>query len=186
MAMKEFTEAGFDYIGMDHFAKPSDELARARGNRTLWRNFQGYTTKGGTDLLGFGMSAIGKMHGTFVQNQRELKPYEEAIRHGPAATARGFRLSKDDLIRARVIQNLLCHAVVVKTEVETEFGIHFDRYFEEPLKKLKPAEQDGLVELKTHEIRATGMGRVFLRNLAMPFDAYLPKEGERKIFSQTV
>lgn len=186
LAMKRFTQAGFDYIGMDHFAKYGDELSRARANRTLWRNFQGYTTKAGTDLIGFGMSAIGQVNGCFIQNQRELKPYEDAIIQNGAATVRGFKLSKDDKIRARLIQNLLCHAVVVKSEIEREFGIKFDDYFSEALKNLKPLVDDGLVELSKTEIRPTELGRVFLRNLAMPFDAYLPKEGEKKVFSKTV
>ncbi len=127
-ALRRFTDAGFDYIGMDHFAKPDDELSKARRNRTLWRNFQGYTTKAGTDLFGLGMSAISNVHGGFFQNEKDLKKYQEKIRTGPA-TIRGFRLSQDDKIRARVIQNLLCHAEVVKSEIEKMFGINFDDYF---------------------------------------------------------
>jgi len=185
-ALKSFTQAGFQYIGMDHFAKPEDELAAARRNRTLWRNFQGYTTKAGTDLFGIGMSAIGCIHGAYVQNQREINPYQEAIERGGAATLRGFRLSQDDKVRARVIQNLLCHAVVVKSEIEKEFGIQFDSYFYESLKKLKGCADDGLVTLSSGEICPTEVGRIFLRNLAMPFDAYLPKPGEKRIFSRTI
>jgi oxygen-independent coproporphyrinogen-3 oxidase len=185
-AMQKFTAAGFDYIGMDHFAKPNDKLAVARKNRTLWRNFQGYTTKAGTDLFGLGMSAIGNVHGGYYQNQRELIPYQNAIKFNGTATVRGFKLSKDDTIRARVIQSLLCHAVVIKSEIENEFAISFDSYFADALTKLKPLESDGLVQLTPTEIRPTDIGRVFLRNLAMPFDAYLPKEGEKKVFSRTV
>jgi oxygen-independent coproporphyrinogen-3 oxidase len=170
---------------MDHFAKPNDELALARKERTLWRNFQGYTTKAGTDLFGIGMSAIGNIHGGFVQNIKELREYQTAIDGGRAATARGFWLSKDDLIRSRLIQNLLCHAVVVKADIEKEFGINFDTYFADALANLAPAAKDGLVEIAATEIRPTSTGRVFLRNIAMPFDAYLPKEGERR-FSRTV
>lgn len=186
LAMKRFSESGFEYIGMDHFAKPGDEMARARVDRTLWRNFQGYTTKAGTDLFGLGMSAIGNVHGAYFQNQRELIPYQEAIQSGGAATVRGFHLSQDDKIRSRVIQNLMCHAVVIKSEVEKEFGISFDAYFKEALLQLKALEGDGLVNLSSTEIRPTDIGRIFLRNLAMPFDAYLPKEGDKKVFSRTV
>jgi oxygen-independent coproporphyrinogen-3 oxidase len=186
LAMRRFTQAGFEYIGMDHFARPKDELAKARANRSLWRNFQGYTTKAGTDLFGMGMSAIGNVNGAYIQNQRELSSYQETIATGKSATMRGFKLSTDDKIRSRVIQNLLCHAAVVKSEIESEFGIVFDSYFKESLEKLKPLAEDGFVDLTAKEIRPTELGRVFLRNLAMPFDAYLPKEGQGKIFSKTV
>jgi oxygen-independent coproporphyrinogen-3 oxidase len=185
-ALQGFTQAGFEYIGMDHFAKPADELSVARRERTLWRNFQGYTTKAGTDLLGLGMSAIGSVHGSFFQNQRERTAYENKIKAGPPATVRGFTLSADDKIRARVIQNLLCHAVVVKKEIENEFGVSFDTIFATSLAALAPLQADGLVDVTSEEIRPTDIGRVFLRNLAMPFDAYLPKDGEKKIFSKTV
>jgi oxygen-independent coproporphyrinogen-3 oxidase len=169
---------------MDHFARPNDELARARAERTLWRNFQGYTTKAGTDLIGMGMSAISNLNSGFFQNEKELAAYERAVATGPA-TVRGMILLADDKIRARVIQSLLCHAEVVKAEVEAAFGIRFDEYFSSALDRLKESEADGLVELKSDRIRPTEIGRVFLRNLAMPFDAYLPAEGERK-FSRTI
>jgi len=185
-ALKTFTEAGFVYVGMDHFARPDDELARARENGTLWRNFQGYTTKAGTDLFGLGMSAIGNVNNNYIQNQKELKTYQAAVESGSAATLRGFRLTQDDRIRGRLIQNLLCHAVVKKADIEASFGINFDAYFAEPLAQLKTLEADGLVELTAREIRPTAAGRVFLRNIAMPFDAYLPKDGEKRMFSRTV
>lgn len=184
-ALEMFTAAGFDYIGMDHFARPDDELAKARENRTLWRNFQGYTTKAGTDLIGLGMSAIGNVNGVFAQNEKDIKRYGDAVSKG-AATIRGFRLSKDDKIRSRVIQSLLCHARVVKTDIEKEFGIRFDEYFADSLKALDAPQKDGLVEVSAGEIRPTETGRVFLRNLAMPFDAYMPKAGEKRVFSRTV
>lgn len=186
LAMKKFTAAGFDYIGMDHFAKPGDELATARKNRTLWRNFQGYTTKAGTDLFGLGMSAIGNVHGTFVQNEKDIKAYQDKIDRGGPATVRGFTLSKDDKIRSRLIQNLMCHAEVIKSEIEKEFSINFDAYFADALATLKPLEADGLVQINKERLTPTETGRVFLRNLAMPFDAYLPKEGDKKVFSRTV
>lgn len=185
-ALKKFTESGYDYIGMDHFAKPTDEMALARKNRTLWRNFMGYTTKAGTDLFGLGVSAIGSVNGGYFQNQREIGPYQDAIAKGGCATLRGFVLSADDKIRSRVIQNLLCHAVVVKKEIEQEFSIQFDSYFKNSLEQLIPLVQDGLVEISKDEVRPTEIGRVFLRNIAMPFDAYLPKPGEKKVFSKTI
>jgi oxygen-independent coproporphyrinogen-3 oxidase len=186
LALKRFTESGFVYIGMDHFAKPTDELSIARENGTLWRNFMGYTTKAGTDLIGFGMSAIGRVGDTFIQNQRELVAYQENALSGGAATVRGFNLSQDDLIRSHVIQTLLCHALVVKADVERRFTIVFDDYFVSALQALKPLVEDGLVELSRESIRPTEIGRIFLRNIAMPFDAYLPKDGEKRMFSKTV
>jgi oxygen-independent coproporphyrinogen-3 oxidase len=185
-ALERFTQAGFEYIGMDHFARPTDELARARTNRTLHRNFQGYTTKAGTDLIGFGMSAIGGIGRAYVQNRRDLGPYQQDVAKHGAATFRGFRLSEDDRLRRTVIQNLLCHGVIVKAEIEAKHGIRFDDYFADALEKLKPCEADGLVLLGKNEVRATTVGRVFLRNLAMPFDAYLAASPEKPVFSKTL
>lgn len=185
-ALERFTAAGFEYIGMDHFARPDDELARARRDRTLHRNFQGYTTKAGTDLIGFGMSAIGSIGAAYVQNRRELLPYQEAVERGGPAVFRGFHLSQDDRLRRAVIGNLLCHGVVVKREIEAGYAIAFDEYFAEALERLAPCAEDGLVEVSRLEIRATQLGRVFLRNLAMPFDAYLNASAERPVFSRTL
>jgi len=185
-ALLRFTQEGYEYIGMDHFARPDDELARARQSRTLWRNFQGYTTKSGTDLFGLGMSAIGGIADAYVQNHREVAVYSAAIAKGGPATMRGFRLSADDRLRRTVIQSLLCHGRVVKAEIEERFGIAFDETFGDALKTLEGCRADGLVELSREEIRATPLGRVFLRNLAMPFDAYLPAQPEKPMFSRTL
>ena len=185
-ALERFTAGGFEYIGMDHFARPDDELARARRERTLHRNFQGYTTKAGTDLIGFGMSAIGSVGAHYVQNRRELPAYREAVSGAGSATFRGIRLSADDRLRRTVIGNLLCHGVVVKSEIRDRFGVDFDSYFASSLEKLAPCAEDGLVELSPHEIRATELGRIFLRNLAMPFDAYLEDAPAQPVFSRTL
>ncbi|HEY6066135.1 MAG TPA: oxygen-independent coproporphyrinogen III oxidase [Thermoanaerobaculia bacterium] len=185
-ALARFTDAGYEYIGMDHFSRPDDELARARRDRTLHRNFQGYTTKAGTDLVGLGVSAIGAIGDAFVQNQRELAGYREAVRSRGAATFRGFQLSPDDRLRRAVIGNLLCHGVVVVPEIEASFGIDFGAYFADALARLEACAADGLVEISDTEIRATPLGRVFLRNLAMPFDAYLPAQMEKPVFSRTL
>jgi oxygen-independent coproporphyrinogen-3 oxidase len=185
-ALSLFSQAGYEYIGMDHFARPGDELARARRDRTLHRNFQGYTTKAGTDLVGMGISAIGAIRDAFVQNRRQLADYRRDIETVGAATFRGFRLTFDDRVRRAVISNLLCHGVVVFSEIERAFGIRFVEYFAGPLEALAPAAADGLVEISATEIRATSLGRVFLRNLAMPFDAYLPAQMEKPVFSRTL
>jgi oxygen-independent coproporphyrinogen-3 oxidase len=185
-ALDRFSAAGYEYIGMDHFARPSDELARARRDRTLHRNFQGYTTKAGTDLVGFGMSSIGSIGRSYVQNRRELADYRAAVATGGAATFRGIRLTDDDLLRREVIQNLLCHGVVVRPEIEARFGIRFDAEFGPALEALAPCVADGLVTIDAREIRATPLGRIFLRNLAMPFDAYLGSPAEKPVFSRTL
>jgi len=186
VALQRFADAGFEYIGMDHFARPDDELARARRDRTLHRNFQGYTTKAGTDLIGFGMSAIGSIGRSYVQNRRELPAYRASILGSGAASFRGARLSPDDELRRAVIGNLLCHGVVVKREIEDRFGVVFDETFADALAKLSPCAEDGLVELSREEVRATALGRVFLRNLAMPFDAYLAGVPQGPVFSRTL
>jgi oxygen-independent coproporphyrinogen III oxidase len=185
-ALERFSDAGFEYIGMDHFARPADELARARADRTLHRNFQGYTTKAGTDLIGFGMSAIGSVGRTYVQNRRDLAPYQQDVSSRGAATFRGFRLSEDDRLRRDVIASILCHGVVSKAEVEREHAIRFDETFAGALRQLEPLAADGLVELDPGEIRATPLGRIFLRNIAMPFDAYLTEAPEKPVFSKTL
>lgn len=185
-ALARFTEAGYEYIGMDHFARPQDELSRARRDRTLHRNFQGYTTKAGTDLIGMGVSAIGAVGNVFVQNRRELAAYRSAVLSEGAATFRGFRLSADDRLRREVIGNLLCHGVIVIAEIESAFGIDFRDYFADSLDRLAPCVEDGLVLISDTEVRATALGRVFLRNLAMRFDAYLTDPADRPTFSRTL
>jgi oxygen-independent coproporphyrinogen III oxidase len=185
-ALERFSDGGYEYIGMDHFARPDDELARARRNRTLHRNFQGYTTKAGTDLIGLGMSAIGSVGRHYVQNRRELPAYASGIAADGAATFRGARLTDDDLLRRGVIQSLLCHGVVLKAEIEERFGVDFDETFKGALVALEDCAADGLVELSPDAVRATPLGRVFLRNLAMPFDAYLDAAPEKPVFSRTL
>src|SRR6202041_3031403 len=127
--LERFLGAGYLYIGMDHFARPGDELAVAQKNRTLHRNFQGYTTKAGADLYGMGVSAISSIGAAYAQNRREVPAYQETIGTRGIATMRGYRLSADDLLRRAVIGRLLCHTVIPKHEIEREFSINFDEYF---------------------------------------------------------
>ncbi|HSE64787.1 MAG TPA: oxygen-independent coproporphyrinogen III oxidase [Thermoanaerobaculia bacterium] len=185
-ALSQFTEAGYEYIGMDHFARPDDELSLARRNRTLHRNFQGYTTKAGTDLLGLGMSAIGAIGDAFVQNRRDLPGYRSAVESSGSAAFRGFRLSFDDRLRREIIASMLCHGVVEIPEIEAKYRIRFGEYFADALDRLAACAVDGLVQISATELTATPLGRVFLRNLAMPFDAYLPAQLEKPVFSRTL
>ena len=184
----KFLEAGYLYIGMDHFAKPEDELAISQQKRTLHRNFQGYTTKAGADLYGMGVTAISGIQNAYAQNHRELAAWEKAVGARGIATMRGYRLSEDDRLRRAVINRLLCHTVVVKEEIAREFGVDFDHYFADELTRLEASREDGLVLLEPGEIRTTWLGRIFIRNLAMVFDPYLEKQqlAATPLFSKTL
>ena len=184
----KFLEAGYLYIGMDHFAKENDELAVSQRNRTLHRNFQGYTTKAGADLYGMGITAISGIQDTYAQNHRDIPSWENAVNQRGIATMRGYRLSQDDLIRREVISRLLCHTVIVKDEISKTFGINFDEYFAAELQRLKMPQEDGLAVINDKEIRTAWLGRIFIRNLAMIFDPYLEKQqlAARPLFSKTL
>jgi oxygen-independent coproporphyrinogen-3 oxidase len=186
--MLKFLEAGYLYIGMDHFAKPGDELATSQQKRTLHRNFQGYTTQAGADLYGMGVTAISGFQNAYAQNHRVLASWEKAVAERGIATMRGYHLSDDDRLRRAVISRLLCHTVVVKDEIAREFAIDFDRYFADELRRLEPSRDDGLVLLDSDEIRATWLGRIFIRNVAMVFDPYLERQqlAAKPLFSKTL
>jgi oxygen-independent coproporphyrinogen-3 oxidase len=184
----KFLEAGYLYIGMDHFAKPGDELATAQQNRTLHRNFQGYTTKAGADLYGMGITAISGIQNAYAQNQRDIPTWEKAVIERGIATMRGYHLSEDDRLRRTVISRLLCHTVIFKDEISKEFNIDFDHYFANELTHLEPFREDGLILLAPNEIRTTPLGRIFIRNAAMLFDPYLEKQNlnAKPLFSKTL
>jgi oxygen-independent coproporphyrinogen-3 oxidase len=173
---------------MDHFARPNDELAVAQRNRTLHRNFMGYTTKAGAALYGMGVSAISAFGSAYAQNIREVPPYQSAAASRGIATMRGYRLTPDDRIRREVISKLLCHGVVRKNEIENEFAIAFDDYFAAENRQLEPLAADGLIESGREEIRVTALGRIFIRNAAMIFDRYLAEQkmDAKPLFSKTL
>src|SRR6267378_3371370 len=174
--------------GMENFAKPGDELALSQQNRTLHRNFQGYTTTAGADLYGMGITAISGFQNAYAQNHRDIPSWEKAVNERGIATMRGYHLSSEDRLRRAVINRLLCHTVVVKDEISRDFAIDFDGYFEEELSRLEPFREDGLVAMDQGQIRATWLGRIFIRNLAMVFDPYLEKQQliARPLFSKTL
>jgi oxygen-independent coproporphyrinogen-3 oxidase len=187
MAIETLTAHGYVYIGMDHFAAPEDALCRALHNKTLYRNFQGYSTRAGCDLLAFGSSAIGQLADVYAQNYKALRAYYAAIDAGIPATGRGYHLLRDDQIRREVIQQLLCHLVLEKARLEEHWQIDFDGYFAAELEALRPLEADGLLDLTPAGVLVTATGRLFLRNIAMVFDRYLqePRHG-RPLYSRTV
>ena len=185
MVVEEFQRAGYVYIGMDHFAKPEDELAVAQREGKLWRNFQGYTTRKGVELIGIGATSIGMLYDSYFQNYKTLKDYNDAIDSGRLATFRGVILNEDDMIRREVIMDIMCNLGVNFDKIENMFGIRFEDYFEEELENLKELEEDGLIEVKGRSIRVLPVGRLLIRNVAMVFDAYLKKKKELK-FSRTI
>ena len=186
--LERFLGAGYLYIGMDHFSLPGDELAIAQRNRTLHRNFQGYTTKAGADLYGMGVSAISSVGDAYAQNRREIPAYQSAVAERGIATMRGYRLTEDDRLRRAVIGRLLCHTVIPKHEIEREFAISFDEYFAGEIAQLMELSADGLVILDRDEIRVTPLGRIFIRNAAMVFDRYIEeqKADQKPLFSKTL
>jgi len=185
--IERLTSAGYVYIGMDHFAKPDDELCFAQRAKSLYRNFQGYTTKAGCDLYAFGATAISTVGDCYAQNVKELSVYEEVVRSGALPTQRGYRLNPDDRIRRHVITRLLCDLEIDKIDVEARFGLEFDDYFATELHHLLRYEEEGLIELNPDRIVVTEAGRLLVRNLAMEFDAYLREESaDQPLFSRTV
>lgn len=184
--IEHIIRAGYVYIGFDHFALPGDELCLAQASRTLHRNFQGYTTKAGADLIGLGVSSISGLETVYAQNHRQLDDYYAAIAKGGLPIMRGMRLGPDDLLRRAVIGRLLCHCVLHKREIEAEFDLAFDDYFAGELGRLKQLEEDGLVTLSAETIGVTPLGRIFLRNIGMAFDRYLREPKNRPVFSRTL
>ncbi len=184
-AVREITAAGYAFIGMDHFARPGDPLARALREGTLTRNFQGYSTHGGTDLVGFGVSAISAAGGGYAQNRLTIPEYRAAIEAGTLATERGLALSAEDRLRRDVILDLMCHFALDKGGIERRHGIDFDRHFAAELRYLEPLADDGLVELFRDRVEVTPRGRFMVRNVAMAFDAYLGVQPS-VVYSRTV
>jgi oxygen-independent coproporphyrinogen-3 oxidase len=187
MTSEKLANAGYEYIGMDHFAKPTDELAIAQKEGTLYRNFQGYSTKAGADLYAFGMSAISQFENIYAQNHKDFKAYYAAIDAGTLATRVGYRMTADDHIRKEVIMTLMCDLEIDKREIEEEFGIDFDEYFRQDISKLDRFIGEGLVATDKDKIRVIGSGILVIRNIAMCFDAYLEEMMRTKpVFSKTV
>ncbi len=176
LALEKLLDAGYVYIGMDHFARPDDELVRAQGQGTLQRNFQGYSTGGDCDIVGVGMSAIGRIGDCYSQNARDLPGYYMALDNGRLPVVRGIVLDDDDVIRRAAISELMCHGILDMHSFGARHGIVFADYFAAELDRMRQLEADALVEVDSRMLRVTASGRFLMRNVAMCFDAYLPGE----------
>ena len=177
-AVNGLMDAGYVYIGMDHFALPHDSLAVALKEGRLQRNFQGYASDADCNLIGLGVSAIGKAGEHYVQNHRELADYYAALDHGYLPEARGYVLEQDDALRREVIQALLCQSELDFAAFDARWGIDFQRYFAQELAELKTLEMDGLLEVRPQGLHITPRGRFLARASAMVFDRYL-REGRK-------
>jgi len=186
LAIEKLTGAGYVYIGMDHFARPDDELAAAQREGKLHRNFQGYSTHADCDLLAFGISAIGKVGATYSQNLRTLDDYYARLDGDALPCFRGWRLSADDLLRREVIHALMCQFTVSFERVGNEHAIAFRDYFATELEALGPLAEDGLVEIVSDAIHVTPRGRLLVRTVAMVFDRYLHEQREAARYSRII
>ncbi len=186
LAVERLSAAGYQYIGMDHFALPGEELARAQRCGDLHRNFMGYTTCADTDLIGIGVSAISRIGDSYSQNPRDLPTWEAAIDAGRVPVWRGLTLSDDDQLRAELIQELMCNGKVNTQALARRYGIDFDSYFALELRGLWPLQQDRLVDYRDGLIRATARGRPLLRLIAMCFDRYLRAAEQSATYSKAI
>jgi oxygen-independent coproporphyrinogen-3 oxidase len=184
MIGQRLIEAGYVYIGMDHFAKPDDELAIAQREGKLYRNFQGYSTHSDCDLIGLGITSIGRVGDAYMQNVKDLQQYDELISQGKLPVFKGVDLTEDDKLRRAVITQLICHFDLTFATIEKEFGIKFSDYFPSELNNLKPMQDDGLLTLSTEKINVLPAGRLLIRNICMVFDRYLAQKQQQ--FSKVI
>ncbi len=183
--IEQLTSVGYHFIGMDHFALADDELAYAQEEGTLYRNFQGYTTHGHCDLIGFGVSAISQIGDFYCQNTSDLSLYEESIKRGDSAIKRGLICHEDDRIRRAVIQQIICHFYLDFSKIEQQFGIDFKSYFRELFPQLQAMAKDNLLELTNDKLIVHNSGRLLVRSVCMLFDNYLTQEMPQR-FSRVI
>jgi len=190
LAIETLCSYGYEFIGMDHFAKKDDELAIAQRNGVLHRNFQGYTTKGSCDLLGLGVSSISAIGNSYSQNIKELKAYYQAIEQDQHAVEKGLTLTQDDVVRGEVIHELMCNLQVSKSAINKKFsnidGFNFDDYFAEDLPSLKTFADDNLLIDNGEAITVKQSARLLIRNICMSFDAYMKKKVNQQRFSRVI
>ncbi|HEY9202427.1 MAG TPA: oxygen-independent coproporphyrinogen III oxidase [Gammaproteobacteria bacterium] len=185
-SIERLTGAGYVYIGMDHFAKPDDELNIAQQQGKLYRNFQGYATHADCDLVGLGITSIGTLDNSFSQNVKTLDEYQQRISQNQLAIYRGVIIDQDDLIRRDVIMQLICQFDLKFADIESKHNIQFSEYFADELQRLRSLHDDGLLDLSEQGIRVSDKGRLLIRNVCMQFDRYLqtPQPGQR--FSKAI
>jgi oxygen-independent coproporphyrinogen-3 oxidase len=187
LIMDRLHAAGYVYIGMDHYARPDDELVKARQAKTLYRNFQGYTTHKNCDIYAFGASSISQTEDVFVQNVKKLPDYYRLVAEGKLPVERGLRVSAEDKLRRDAITRIMCDLELDKAAFGAQWSIDFDSHFADALPELADMAADGLLTLSPGKIAVTDIGRIFLRNIAMPFDAYLKQASDAKPrFSRTL
>ncbi|MGN1056023.1 MAG: oxygen-independent coproporphyrinogen III oxidase [Comamonas sp.] len=185
-AMGAFVEAGYVYVGMDHFALPEDALAVAKRQGRLHRNFQGYSTQPDCDLIALGVSAIGRVGATYSQNAKTLEEYYDLIDHGRLPVVRGLALTRDDLIRRAVIMSLMCQGEVLFESIEQAWLVDFRRYFAAEMDLLQEQQDEGLVEICDEGVKVTDKGWFFVRGVALVFDRYLQADRNRTRFSRII
>ncbi|GAA4878542.1 oxygen-independent coproporphyrinogen III oxidase [Ferrimonas pelagia] len=185
-SINTLVDAGYQFIGMDHFAKPDDELAKLQRAGKLHRNFQGYTTQPDADLLGLGASAISSIGNAYAQNAVALKDYYQTMDENGTALLKGCTLEQDDFIRRAVIKQLICHFELDKTVIEQDWDLVFDDYFSEDIALLAPFIEDGLVEHEGDIIRVTDQGNLLIRNICMCFDRYFRDKARQQQFSRVI
>ncbi len=185
MVGQKLSAAGYVYIGMDHFAKPDDELAIAQRQGKLYRNFQGYSTHSDCDLIGFGITSIGRVGDAYSQNVKELDDYDRLISQQKLPVYKGVELDEDDKLRSAVITQLICHFELDFSAIEQAYAIHFRDYFAKEIELLKPMQVDGLISLSDKDIHVRPAGRLLIRNVCMVFDKYLAQKHQQQ-FSKVI
>ncbi len=185
LTIERLTAAGYLYIGMDHFARPDDELAIAQREGTLYRNFQGYSTHADCDLVAMGATSISKVGNSYSQNLKSLDDYAARIDKGELAVFRGVELDADDLLRREVITRLICNFELDFAAIDARFGIAFENYFADALRALESFVADGLLTVERRRLRVLPRGRLLIRNICMQFDRYLKGGGEQR-FSKVI
>jgi len=184
--MEKLTDAGYVYIGMDHFAKPQDELSIAQKNGKLYRNFQGYATHADCDLVGLGITSIGTIENSFAQNHRDMDNYFKCIDSGQLAVFRGVEIDQDDIIRRETIMQLICHFKLSFADIENKFSIVFKDYFADELLRYQTMVDDGLLNIDNQGIQVNERGHLLIRNICMVFDRYINPEKQSKNFSKLI
>ena len=184
MVGKKLTDAGYIYIGMDHFAKPDDELAIAQREANLYRNFQGYSTHSDCDLVGLGITSIGRVADAYMQNHKDLASYHAALEQDKLPVFKGVELSFDDQIRREVISQLICHFYLRFRAIEQAFALDFNQYFANERPQLEQMAEDGLLEIDAEGIQVLPAGRLLIRNICMVFDRYLAQKQQQ--FSKVI